>query len=87
MHGLALETLLGHIHLPDELLAEPPAWPGAPRAVAAGPGLRGHAPAAPWAVDGLLGDFGHILQSVWRGRLHSLSGAYQIDSCGLSIKR
>lgn len=61
---LALEALLGHIHLPDELLAlarqrlERPT----PR-VALGLALRGIASSAMDVSDGLLGDFGHILKA------------------------
>ncbi len=61
---LALEALLGHIHLPDELLArarqrlERPT----PR-VALGLALRGVAGSAMDVSDGLLGDLSHILKA------------------------
>ena len=61
---LALEALLGHIALPDHVLAaarlrlEQPT----PR-VALGLALRGIASSAMDVSDGLLGDFGHILKA------------------------
>lgn len=61
---LALEALLGHIHLPDELLA--PARQRLERPtprVALGLALRGIASSAMDVSDGLLGDFGHILKA------------------------
>lgn len=61
---LALEALLGHIHLPDELLA--PARQRLERPtprVALGLALRGLASSAMDVSDGLLGDFGHILKA------------------------
>ncbi len=61
---LALEALLGNIHLPDELLA--PARQRLERPtprVALGLALRGIASSAMDVSDGLLGDFGHILKA------------------------
>ncbi len=61
---LALEALLGPIHLPDELLA--PARQRLERPtprVALGLALRGIASSAMDVSDGLLGDFGHILKA------------------------
>lgn len=61
---LALEALLGHIHLPDELLAEARQRLERPTPrVALGLALRGIASSAMDVSDGLLGDFGHILKA------------------------
>lgn len=59
---LALEALLGHIHLPDDLLAQTRQRLERPTPrVALGLALRGIASSAMDVSDGLLGDFGHIL--------------------------
>ena len=61
---LALEDLLGHIHLPDELLAQARQRLERPTPrVALGLALRGIASSAMDVSDGLLGDFGHILKA------------------------
>ena len=61
---LALEALLGHIHLPDELLAQARQRLERPTPrVALGLALRGIASSAMDVSDGLLGDFGHILRA------------------------
>ena len=61
---LALEALLGHIHLPDELLAQARQRLERPTPrVALGLALRGIASSAMDASDGLLGDLGHILRA------------------------
>ena len=61
---LALEALLGHIHLPDELLAKARQRLERPTPrVALGLALRGIASSAMDVSDGLLGDFGHILKA------------------------
>lgn len=61
---LALEALLGHIHLPDELLAQACQRLERPTPrVALGLALRGIASSAMDVSDGLLGDFGHILKA------------------------
>ena len=61
---LALEALLGHIHLPDELLAQARQRLERPTPrVALGLALRGIASSAMYVSDGLLGDFGHILKA------------------------
>ena len=61
---LALEALLGHIHLPDELLAQARQRLERPTPrVALGLALRGIASSAMDVSDGLLGDFGHILKA------------------------
>ena len=61
---LALEALLGHIHLPDELLAQARQRLERPTPrVALGLALRGVASSAMDVSDGLLGDFGHILKA------------------------
>lgn len=61
---LALEALLGHIHLPDELLAQTRQRLERPTPrVALGLALRGIASSAMDVSDGLLGDFGHILKA------------------------
>ncbi|WP_374672024.1 thiamine-phosphate kinase [Acidovorax temperans] len=61
---LALEALLGHIHLPDELLAQVRQRLERPTPrVALGLALRGIASSAMDVSDGLLGDFGHILKA------------------------
>ncbi len=61
---LALEALLGHIHLPDELLAQARQRLERPTPrVALGLALRGLASSAMDVSDGLLGDFGHILKA------------------------
>ncbi|WP_312783377.1 thiamine-phosphate kinase [Acidovorax temperans] len=61
---LALEALLGHIHLPDELLAQARLRLERPTPrVALGLALRGIASSAMDVSDGLLGDFGHILKA------------------------
>ena len=61
---LALEALLGHIHLPDELLAQARQRLERPTPrVALGLALRGIASSAMDVSDGLLGDFAHILKA------------------------
>ena len=61
---LALEALLGHIHLPDELLAQARQRLERPTPrVALGLALRGIASSAMDVSDGLLGDLGHILRA------------------------
>ena len=61
---LALEALLGHIHLPDDLLAQARRRLERPTPrVALGLALRGIASSAMDVSDGLLGDFGHILKA------------------------
>lgn len=61
---LALEALLGHIHLPDDLLAQARQRLERPTPrVALGLALRGIASSAMDVSDGLLGDFGHILKA------------------------
>ena len=61
---LALEALLGNIHLPDELLAQARQRLERPTPrVALGLALRGIASSAMDVSDGLLGDFGHILKA------------------------
>ena len=61
---LALEALLGHTHLPDELLAQARQRLERPTPrVALGLALRGLASSAMDVSDGLLGDFGHILKA------------------------
>ena len=61
---LALEALLGHIHLPDDLLAQARLRLERPTPrVALGLALRGIASSAMDVSDGLLGDFGHILKA------------------------
>lgn len=61
---LALEALLGHIQLPDELLAQACQRLERPTPrVALGLALRGIASSAMDVSDGLLGDFGHILKA------------------------
>ena len=61
---LALEALLGQIHLPDELLAQARQRLERPTPrVALGLALRGIASSAMDVSDGLLGDFGHILKA------------------------
>lgn len=61
---LALEALLGHIHLPEELLAQARQRLERPTPrVALGLALRGLASSAMDVSDGLLGDFGHILKA------------------------
>lgn len=61
---LALEALLGHIQLPDELLAQARQRLEQPTPrVALGMALRGIASSAMDVSDGLLGDFGHILKA------------------------
>lgn len=61
---LALEALFGHIHLPDELLAQARQRLERPTPrVALGLALRGIASSAMDVSDGLLGDFGHILKA------------------------
>ena len=61
---LALEALLGHIHLPGRTAGPGPPAAGAPHArVALGLALRGIASSAMDVSDGLLGDFGHILKA------------------------
>ena len=61
---LALEALLGHIQLPDELLAQARQRLERPTPrVALGLALRGIASSAMDVSDGLLGDFGHILKA------------------------
>lgn len=61
---LALEVLLGHIHLPGELLAQARQRLERPTPrVALGLALRGLASSAMDVSDGLLGDFGHILKA------------------------
>lgn len=61
---LALEALLGHIHLPNELLAQARQRLERPTPrVALGLALRGIASSAMDVSDGLLGDFGHILKA------------------------
>lgn len=61
---LALEALLGHIHLPDELLAQARQRLERPTPrVALGLALRGLASSAMDVSDGLLGDLGHILRA------------------------
>ena len=61
---LALEALLGHIHLPGELLAQARQRLERPTPrVALGLALRGIASSAMDVSDGLLGDFGHILRA------------------------
>ncbi len=61
---LALEALLGHTHLPDELLAQARQRLERPTPrVALGLALRGIASSAMDVSDGLLGDFGHILKA------------------------
>ena len=60
---LALEALLGHIHLPGELLAQARQRLERPTPrVALGLALRGIASSAMDVSDGLLGDLGHILR-------------------------
>ena len=61
---LALEALLGQIHLPDELLAQARQRLERPTPrVTLGLALRGIASSAMDVSDGLLGDFGHILKA------------------------
>ena len=61
---LALDALLGHIHLPDELLAQARQRLERPTPrVALGLALRGIASSAMDVSDGLLGDLGHILRA------------------------
>ncbi len=61
---LALEALLGHIHLPNDLLAQARLRLERPTPrVALGLALRGIASSAMDVSDGLLGDFGHILKA------------------------
>ena len=61
---LALEALLGHIHLPDELLAQARQRLERPTPrMALGLALRGIASSAMDVSDGLLGDLGHILRA------------------------
>lgn len=61
---LALEAVLGHIHLPDELLAQARQRLERPTPrVALGLALRGIASSAMDVSDGLLGDLGHILRA------------------------
>ena len=61
---LALEALLGHIHLPDELLAQARQRLECPTPrVTLGLALRGIASSAMDVSDGLLGDLGHILRA------------------------
>ena len=61
---LALEALLGHIHLPDELLAQARQRLERPTPrVTLGLALRGIASSAMDVSDGLLGDLGHILRA------------------------
>ncbi|WP_338818562.1 thiamine-phosphate kinase [Acidovorax temperans] len=61
---LALEALLGHIHLPSELLTQARQRLERPTPrVALGLALRGIASSAMDVSDGLLGDFGHILKA------------------------
>ena len=61
---LALEALLGHIHLPNDLLAQARLRLERPMPrVALGLALRGIASSAMDVSDGLLGDFGHILKA------------------------
>ena len=61
---LALEALLGHIHLPGELLAQARQRLERPTPrVALGLALRGIASSAMDVSDGLLGDLGHILHA------------------------
>ena len=61
---LALEALLGHIHLPNELLAQARQRLERPTPrVTLGLALRGIASSAMDVSDGLLGDFGHILKA------------------------
>ncbi|PIF27682.1 thiamine-phosphate kinase [Acidovorax sp. 56] len=61
---LALEALLGHIHLPDDLLAQARLRLERPTPrVALGLALRGIASSAMDVSDGLLGDFAHILKA------------------------
>eukprot|EP01030_Chromulinospumella_sphaerica_P010223 gene10223-10030_t len=61
---LALEALLGHIHLPDELLAQARQRLERPTPrVALGLALRGVASSAMDVSDGLLGDLVHILKA------------------------
>ena len=61
---LALEALLGHIHLPGELLAQARQRLERPTPrVALGLALRGIASSAMDVSDGLLGDLGHILRA------------------------
>ena len=61
---LALEALLGHIHLPDDLLAQARQRLERPTPrVALGLALRGIASSAMDVSDGLLGDFAHILKA------------------------
>ena len=61
---LALEALLGHIHLPNDLLAQARLRLERPMPrVALGLALRGIASSAMDVSDGLLGDLGHILRA------------------------
>ncbi|PIF92211.1 thiamine-phosphate kinase [Acidovorax sp. 62] len=61
---LALEALLGHIHLPNDLLAQARLRLERPTPrVALGLALRGIASSAMDVSDGLLGDFAHILKA------------------------
>ena len=61
---LALEALLGHIHLPGELLTQARQRLERPTPrVALGLALRGIASSAMDVSDGLLGDLGHILRA------------------------
>ena len=61
---LALEALLGHIHLPNELLAQARQRLERPTPrVTLGLALRGIASSAMDVSDGLLGDFGRILKA------------------------
>ena len=61
---LALDALLGHIHLPGEPLAQARQRLERPTPrVALGLALRGIASSAMDVSDGLLGDFGHILKA------------------------
>ncbi|AYM95055.1 thiamine-phosphate kinase [Acidovorax sp. 1608163] len=65
---LALEALLGHIHLPNDLLAQARLRLERPTPrVALGLALRGIASSAMDVSDGLLGDFAHILKASGMG--------------------
>ena len=65
---LALEALLGHIHLPNDLLAQARLRLERPMPrVALGLALRGIASSAMDVSDGLLGDFAHILKASGAG--------------------
>jgi thiamine-monophosphate kinase len=89
---LALDALLGHIQLPDALLAQARQRLERPTPrVALGLALRGVASSAMDVSDGLLGDFGHILKASGVGAcIHAhetikliASSAYKSSAAGI----